>query len=88
MMKRTRDMLQAEVSTQNEDLSQLAAQLVGSRQTVRQAQMSYGTANNAFDSWWRAFRTTALQNGAVAFLGKPFTDEALLHAIQSALQQE
>jgi FixJ family two-component response regulator len=31
-------------------------------------------------------RTQALQAGAVAFLNKPFSDEVLLRAVQSALQ--
>ena len=34
----------------------------------------------------RASRLRALQAGAVAFLGKPFTDEILLQTIRSALQ--
>src|SRR5260370_42065170 len=33
-----------------------------------------------------AFRRKALQSGAVAFLGKPFDDEALLEAIPSAIK--
>jgi two-component system response regulator FixJ len=31
-------------------------------------------------------RTQALQAGAVAFLNKPFSDEVLLSAVESALQ--
>ena len=33
-------------------------------------------------------RRRAMQAGAVAFLGKPFTDEQLLQSIRSALHQE
>jgi FixJ family two-component response regulator len=34
-----------------------------------------------------AFRRQALQSGALAFLGKPVNDEALLEAVRSAIKQ-
>jgi FixJ family two-component response regulator len=36
----------------------------------------------------KASRQRAMQAGAAAFLGKPFTDEELLQWIRSALHQE
>ncbi len=35
-----------------------------------------------------ASRLQALQSGAIAFLAKPFNDEALLEAVHSAMRQE
>ena len=40
----------------------------------------------AFDD--KEVRRRAMQAGAVAFLGKPFSDEQLLHTIRSALDHE
>jgi len=50
MVKRTRDALQQELATHNEDLSQLTQELIASRQTLQQS----ADAQRRSEGLWRA----------------------------------
>jgi FixJ family two-component response regulator len=50
------------------------------------AEVNYAAPIIVVSAHAEELRATALNQGAVAVLGKPFSDEALLSAIQSALE--